>query len=156
LKDSSKIKRRLSIKSRPKPVPVQGEIYFVDLPKQAIQIKNKKVDGREMYGPHRCLVLQSSDVTQQLDYIIVMPISSAKEKVERPSWMEIPAKTIPGIPVRSYVVCEQIRCIDKRRVKQYVGKLSQASMLLVQKIFESLCPSAVDFTDEVVPEEPLT
>jgi mRNA-degrading endonuclease toxin of MazEF toxin-antitoxin module len=97
-----------------------------------------------MYGLHRCVILQSKDVTAELDFTLVIPISSARYKPEKTSWVEIPKNTIAGTPARSYLICEQIRAIDKRRIGKYVGKLSSAYLIEAQKILEFLCPSVLD------------
>lgn len=146
MKDSGKTNRELA--PTPKPIPALGEIYFVNLPKQYIWISEngKKVRrlAREMCGPHRCLIVQSADATAKLAYTIIIPISSARETIEQSSWVEIPENAILGIHVRSFLKCEQIRSIDKRRVERYVGKLDDARTILVQKIVEFLCPSILD------------
>jgi mRNA-degrading endonuclease toxin of MazEF toxin-antitoxin module len=97
-----------------------------------------------MCDPHRCLILQAADVTREMAFVIVIPISSAKEKEERASWVEIPSGSVSGIPDRSFLICEQVRCVDKRRLERYVGKLGPVYIILAQKLLDFLCPSMLD------------
>jgi mRNA-degrading endonuclease toxin of MazEF toxin-antitoxin module len=144
LKPSEKaIKRKTSER-----IPSQGEIYYVDLPRQNIRLNGRTELGREMCGPHRCLVLQSADTVREMAYAIVMPISSVREKPERESWVLITEEEVSGIPKSSYLVCEQIRCVDRRRIGRYVGALKPMSAIFVtaQKILDFLCPPVLKRT----------
>lgn len=121
----------------------QGDIYLVNLPKQKLK-GGLRHGGREMCGPHRCLVLQDESITKKINQVIVIPISSAKEKAERHTWVRIPAGSTEGVPKHSYIMCEQIRSLDKRRLKGKVGESSIVYMIGVQKILDFMCPSVLD------------
>lgn len=137
---------RVSDPNRIEHTPEQGEIFLVDLPKQDIRINGKRIRGRgrEIFGLHRCLVLQVARATERLPYTIIVPISSVREKSERHSWVKVLGGTIPKLPNDSYILCEQIRSVDKQRIEEYVGKLSNPLFVLVQKVLENLCPPFLD------------
>ena len=98
---------------------------------------NKKVSRREIWatdlgqglgsehsGQKYCLVVQNDIGNKFSGTTVVIPITSAKKNMPT----HVP---ISILPKESYVVCEQIRIIDKRRLKNKIAILNNESMMKV-------------------------
>ena len=117
----------------------RGEVYKVSLPKQRIaSTKKGAVWGHELFDYHPCVIWQSGSTIKEMATAIVIPLSSARDKPEWSSWIEVADGTIEGLKGRGFLMCEQIRCVDKRRIDKRVGKLSLLHMLAAEKVLDQL------------------
>lgn len=94
----------------------RGEIYYADL---------SPVIGSEQDGIRPVLCIQNDTGNKHSPTIIVAAITSRKEKSHFPTHVPIRAK---GLKKKSYVLLEQIRTIDKIRLREYVGRISKEDM----------------------------
>ncbi len=94
----------------------RGEIYYADL---------HPVVGSEQDGARPVLCIQSNAGNKHSPTTIVAAITSSKTKTHLPTHVQIDSK---GLKVKSTVLLEQIRTIDKTRLREYVGKLSKNDM----------------------------
>lgn len=92
------------------------EIYYADL---------SPVVGSEQGGKRPVLIIQNDVGNKHSPTTIVAAITSRKTKVSLPTHVEIQAQ---GLAKDSIVLLEQIRTIDKRRVKEYIGELESSAM----------------------------
>lgn len=82
--------------------------------------------GSEHQGIKYCLVVQNNIGNQYSSTTIVIPISKVKKQM--PTHVEL-----DGIlPQISYVLCEQIRVIDKARLKNRFCRVSNDIMIEVE------------------------
>lgn len=104
----------------------RGDIYLADL--------NPFV-GSEQGGTRPVLLLQNNAGNYFCPTLIVAPITSRVwKKSEQPTHCRI--ENLNCLSDSSMVLLEQIRTIDKRRVKKYMGRLDKAQMRKVDDCIE--------------------
>lgn len=96
----------------------RGEIYYADL---------SPVVGSEQGGVRPVLIVQNDVGNRYSPTVIAAAITSQKEKAKLPTHIEIEAQQC-GLARNSVVLLEQIRTIDKRRLKEKMGRLDDGSM----------------------------
>ena len=99
----------------------RNEIYYADL---------SPVIGSEQGGIRPVLVIQNDVGNKFSPTTIVAAITSRQNKAKLPTHIEI---TEDVFEKESIVLLEQIRTVDKRRLKEYVGKLDNGTMERVNK-----------------------
>ena len=98
----------------------RGDIYYADL---------SPVVGSEQGGIRPVLVIQNT--------IICAAITSKMNKAKLPTHIEISTRDY-NIVKNSVILLEQIRTIDKQRLKEYVCHIDSAMM---KKVDEAICVS---------------
>lgn len=98
----------------------KGQIYYADL---------SPVVGSEQGGRRPVLVIQNDKGNKYAPTTIVAIITSRKTKTYLPThiWLD----STCNLPKDSMVELEQIRTIDKSRLKNYVGKISYTNELQI-------------------------
>jgi mRNA interferase MazF len=96
----------------------RGEIYYADL---------SPVVGSEQGGLRPVLIIQNDIGNRYSPTVIVAAITSKIDKARLPTHIEIPAEEY-GLTKDSVVLTEQVRTIDKRRLRERVGVLSGEAM----------------------------
>lgn len=91
----------------------RGDIYYADL---------SPVVGSEQGGMRPVLIVQNDTGNRHSPTVIAAAITSQIGKARLPTHIELEAKTY-GLSKDSVVLLEQIRTIDKRRLKERMGKL---------------------------------
>lgn len=101
----------------------RGEIYFADL---------SPVIGSEQGGVRPVLVVQNDVGNKYSPTIIISAITSKIDKAKLPTHVELGAGDY-NLPKNSVILLEQVRTIDKRRLKDKIGFLSPVAMTDVDK-----------------------
>jgi mRNA interferase MazF len=101
--------------------PTRGDIYFADL---------SPVIGSEQGGFRPVLVVQNDIGNKYSPTIIVSAITSQIQKARLPTHVELPAH-LSGLERDSVVLLEQVRTIDKKRLKRHVSRLDEEIMARV-------------------------
>ena len=105
----------------------RGEIYYADL---------SPVVGSEQGGYRPVIVLQNNKGNRYSTTVIIAPISSRLTKNPLPTHVMFDCSSLEK---KSVVLLEQIRTIDKQRIKEKVGMIdSQVMNLINQAIKTSL------------------
>ena len=99
----------------------RGEIYYADL---------SPVVGSEQGGVRPVLIVQNDVGNKYSPTVIAAAITSQKEKSKLPTHIEINAQNC-GLAKNSVVLLEQIRTIDKKRLKERMGMLDEDAMYQV-------------------------
>ena len=99
----------------------RNEIYYADL---------NPVIGSEQGGVRPVLVIQNDMGNKYSPTTIVAAITSRQNKAKLPTHIEIGEEVFEK---DSVVLLEQIRTVDKSRLKEYVGKLDNRTMDRVNK-----------------------
>ena len=97
---------------------VRGEIYYADL---------SPVVGSEQGGVRPVLVVQNNVGNKFSPTIIVAAITSQLTKAKLPTHIEL-AKEEYNLIKDSVVLLEQLRTLDKRRLKERICVLNEAVM----------------------------
>ncbi len=101
----------------------RGELYYADL---------SPVIGSEQGGVRPVLVVQNDIGNKYSPTVIAAAITSKMTKAKLPTHIEIGAIEY-GLQRDSVILLEQIRTIDKRRLKERIGELSPSMMFKVEK-----------------------
>ena len=101
----------------------RGELYYADL---------SPVVGSEQGGVRPVLVVQNDVGNKYSPTVIAAAITSKLNKARLPTHIEISADDY-GLSKDSVILLEQIRTLDKRRLKERIGELSPILMSKVEK-----------------------
>ena len=101
----------------------RGDIYYADL---------SPVVGSEQGGIRPVLVIQNNVGNRHSPTIICAAITSKMNKAKLPTHIEISAKNYK-IVKNSVILLEQIRTIDKKRLKEYVCHIDGTTMQKVDR-----------------------
>lgn len=96
----------------------RGELYYADL---------SPVVGSEQGGVRPILVVQNDTGNKYSPTIIAAAVTSKLSKAKLPTHIEISANEF-GLVKDSVILLEQIRTLDKRRLKERIGELSAPAM----------------------------
>lgn len=91
----------------------RGDIYMADLTVS---------EGCEQSGVRPALVIQNNKGNTYAPTVIIAPISSRMHKAKFPTHVNLHCLQYP-----SFVELEQIRTIDKRRLRNYMGRIDEAT-----------------------------
>ena len=96
----------------------RGEIYYADL---------SPVVGSEQGGVRPVLIVQNDVGNRHSPTVIAAAITSRQDKNRLPTHIEVQADKC-GLARDSIVLLEQIRTIDKKRLREHMGCLSESQM----------------------------
>lgn len=104
----------------------RGDIFYADL---------SPVVGSEQGGTRPVLIVQNDIGNQYSPTTIVAAITSQLSKAKLPTHVEISCEDC-GLEKESVVLAEQIRTIDKRRLREKVSTLNEEIMNKVNEAIE--------------------
>lgn len=104
----------------------RGEIYYADL---------SPVVGSEQGGIRPVLIVQNDIGNKHSPTVIAAAITSKKEKSQLPTHISVSAQSC-GLSKDSVVLLEQVRTLDKRRLKERMGELDSSSMAQVNNALQ--------------------
>lgn len=94
-------------------------------------------EGSEQGGLRPVLVVQNDVGNRNSPTVVVIPLTSKQTKAKLPTHVEL--KNELGLTKDSLVLAEQIRAIDKKRLKGYIGRVRKHTM---EKVDEAIMVSA--------------
>ncbi|NCB42213.1 MAG: hypothetical protein EOM59_06295 [Clostridia bacterium] len=106
------------LNNREKTQVLRGDIYYADL---------NPVIGSEQGGVRPVLVIQNDVGNLYSPTVIIAAITSKDLKAEIPTHISV-AGNKNGLKKESMVLLEQVRTIDRTRLKEYIGHLGIRSM----------------------------
>ena len=101
----------------------RGDIYYADL---------SPVVGSEQGGLRPVLIIQNDIGNRYSPTVIAAAITSRMEKNKLPPHIEVYAARV-GLPRDSVILLEQIRTLDKRRLRERIGHLGEDEMQRVNE-----------------------
>ncbi len=101
----------------------RGDIYYADL---------SPVTGSEQGGIRPVLIIQNDVGNKHSPTVICAAITSRMNKAKLPTHIEIDAKKYQ-IVKNSVILLEQIRTIDKQRLKEFVCRVDRELMTKVNE-----------------------
>ena len=96
----------------------RGEIYYADL---------SPVVGSEQGGMRPVLIVQNDVGNRYSPTVIAAAITSQRDKSRLPTHIELESGSC-GLARDSIVLLEQIRTIDKRRLRERMGQIGDEAM----------------------------
>jgi len=106
----------------------RGDIFYADL---------SPVIGSEQGGVRPVLIVQNDVGNKYSPTVIAAAITSQINKAKLPTHIEISAQDY-GLAKDSVILLEQIRTIDKKRLREKIGRLDDE---LMEKVNEALSVS---------------
>ncbi len=106
----------------------RGDIFYADL---------SPVVGSEQGGIRPVLVVQNDIGNKFSPTVIIAAITSQINKAKLPTHIEILADDY-GLSKDSVILLEQIRTVDKKRLRERIGKLDEE---LMERVNEALTVS---------------
>ncbi len=102
---------------------MRGEIYSADL---------DPVVGSEQGGLRPVLIVQNNVGNRYSPTVIILAMTSQIQKARLPTHVYIPAAG-HGLQKDSVVLAEQIRTLDKRRLRERIGVLGAEYMEMISR-----------------------
>ena len=99
----------------------RGDIFYADL---------SPVVGSEQGGMRPVLIVQNDTGNKHSPTVIAAAITSQVGKAKLPTHIELNAQSV-GLSRDSVILLEQIRTIDKSRLRERMGKLDENTMTKV-------------------------
>ena len=99
----------------------RGDIYYADL---------SPVVGSEQGGMRPVLIVQNDTGNKHSPTVIAAAITSQTGKARLPTHIELSARSV-GLSRDSVILLEQIRTIDKSRLREHMGRLDETTMIKV-------------------------
>lgn len=96
----------------------RGDIYYADL---------SPVIGSEQGGTRPVLIVQNDTGNKHSPTVIAAAITSQTGKAKLPTHIDLAGHDV-GLTKDSVVLLEQIRTIDKKRLREHMGKLDDGLM----------------------------
>ena len=97
----------------------RGEIYYADL---------SPVVGSEQGGVRTVLIIQNDTGNRYSPTVIAAAITSQTGKAKLPTHIELPVGEDCGLTRDSVVLLEQVRTLDKRRLRERMGRVDERIM----------------------------
>ena len=91
----------------------RGEVFYADL---------SPVVGSEQGGMRPVLIVQNDVGNKHSPTVIAAAITSRHDKAKLPTHIELTGRNV-GLTKDSVVLLEQIRTIDKRRLRERMGRV---------------------------------
>ena len=92
----------------------RGQVYWVAL---------DPVRGSEMTKTRPCVILSANEINRRRNTVVIVPLTSTPEPVHFPLLIGVPSAGI-GSKARS----EHIRSVDKNRLSQLIGYISESDL----------------------------
>lgn len=96
----------------------RGDIFYADL---------SPVVGSEQGGTRPVLIVQNDTGNRHSPTVIAAAITSQTGKAKLPTHIDLAGHSV-GLTKDSVVLLEQIRTIDKKRLREHMGRLDESLM----------------------------
>jgi mRNA interferase MazF len=103
-----------------------GDIHWVDLP---------TANGREQRGRRPAVVLQADDYGGDLPVVLVVPLTTARAAIRFAGTTLVRPTAENGLRQTSVALMFQLRAIDRRRIQERIGTVSEE---VLNSMFEEL------------------
>ena len=104
----------------------RGDIFYADL---------SPVVGSEQGGTRPVLIVQNDTGNRHSPTVIAAAITSQLGKARLPTHITVTGEQT-GLTKDSVVLLEQVRTLDKRRLREHMGRLSEEQMAKVDQALE--------------------
>ncbi len=101
----------------------RGDLFYADL---------SPVVGSEQGGVRPVIVVQNNVGNKYSPTIIVAPVTSQLNKAKLPTHVRLKGNEF-GLPKNSVALMEQLRTIDKKRLREKIGSFNHDIMLKINE-----------------------
>ena len=106
-----------------------GDVYWADLPPS---------DGHEQSGRRPVMIFQNDGYAGSLPTVLIIPLSSSAAALRFPGTVELPTTDANGLAYDSVLLVFQIRALDRRRLRTYIGTAEAAVVVQVYQALDAL------------------
>lgn len=96
----------------------KGDVYYADL---------TPVIGCEQGGVRPVVIIQNNVGNRYSPTVIVAAVTSRTGKHQLPTHIKLES-SFPGLHRDSMILLEQVRTIDRSRLREYIGRLGEMTM----------------------------
>ncbi len=100
----------------------QYEIYWIDL---------EPTRDSELQKVRQCVVISPNEMNHNINTIIIAPLTSTSKKYPTRIELDHEGRT-------SWVVLDQIRCVDKTRLVKRVGEINEEQITEIKKVIKEM------------------
>ena len=97
----------------------RGDIYYADL---------SPVVGSEQGGVRPVLIIQNDTGNRYSPTVIAAAITSQTGKARLPTHIDLPVNESCGLSRNSIILLEQVRTLDKKRLRERMGRVDERLM----------------------------
>ena len=102
-------------------IVIKGEVYYADL---------NPIIGCEQGGCRPVIIVQNNTGNLYSPTTIIVPVTARKRKKALPTHIKVKGA---GLPKKSIALLEQLRTIDKSRLKEKIGEITRTSLNKIDK-----------------------
>ena len=95
----------------------RGDLFYVAIPSAV---------GSEMYKTRPAVIVSNNIINKTSPTVMVVYCTSSTQKRDMPEHV-----VIRSTPVRSIALCEGISCVDKSRIENYIGHITEREMVQI-------------------------
>lgn len=106
---------------------LRGDVYYCDL--------GQGIDS-EQGGIRPVLIVQGNFGNQHSSNTVVCSITSQLNKGKIPTHIKITSEDIDRLKKDSFIMAEQIKTISKNRLKDYIGRVDDITMMKVENAMQ--------------------
>ena len=97
----------------------RGDVYYADL---------RPVVGSEQGGVRPVLIIQNDVGNKHSPTVICAAITSRMNKAKLPTHIDLPVNESCGLSRNSIILLEQVRTLDKKRLRERMGHVEEGVM----------------------------
>jgi mRNA interferase MazF len=102
----------------------RGEVFWGSL---------DPVRGAEIAKTRPCVVISDSSINLVRKTVVILPLTTTKNPATWPLLIEI-----PSIGASSKARMEQLRCVDKNRLGEYIDNVSEVDMAEIERALKRI------------------
>ena len=106
----------------------EGDVYYVEIPMSR---------GHEQAGLRPAIIVQASGI-EKLPTVLIVPLTSKLKAADFPFTFLIEPDLINNLDVTSVALVFQLRAIDKRRLKNKIGKIGREKIEIIKKMLKDI------------------
>ncbi len=106
-----------------------GDIYQVEIPPS---------NGHEQAGTRPAIIVQATGFSERLPTVLIVPLTSKLAAQGFPATFLVQPDAENRLSLPSVVLAFQLRAIDKRRLRQKIGRLSAAHLQELRRHIRAL------------------
>ena len=122
-------------KTRKNGYPRLGEVYYIEFSGR----------GSVQRGRRPAIIFQNNTGNFYSPNITVIPLTTVRKKMKQPTHVYLPSHQT-GLPADSVALCENMQCVSKEEIEEYITTIPQEYMTHVAR-GQLLASSAIAYLD---------
>jgi mRNA interferase MazF len=110
----------------------RGDVVRVRLPRPSGQ------PGHEQFGERPAIIIQDEPRLATLPTVVIVPLTSTIGALRFAGSLEIRPDKQNGLTMRSVVLTQQIRAVDKSRIVTQIGRVSSDVLAAIDQLLREM------------------